>query len=820
MSYDNNDALAANSSTNAGSDKTNPKKEKLDYLASIPVGSLIGSDWSKEQELELTDTQIAAIRALLKKLMLRDMPARREEILRVWEAELFWRGYQHLLPTRTGFGWEIVGFGGYSGQGTNGSGKSSFETNYYLSYGRSVVSALTRKVPTTRFVPICPQSDVDITSAEAANKLVGVITRNNKMLGLMADMARFLYTDGRCSFYTRYVRDGQRFGFKEAEQQDEDNLVPENEEQPAQPEQSEDQSPTFPEPCGREVITAHGALEVKYPVKANSQSEAGWLIWSVERDVSVAKGMYPKKADKIAVSQGGPTGDDIDRLARVNTKLGVEDNYATSDSSCYDVTIQNSWLRDCSLLEIEDDQIKEELLEMSRGTGLRFTFCGNAFIQAKKESLDDHWTLIFADAGDGIHRPSLGGAYISVQKVVNNLLELANDYFIHGVPMKWMDNEMFDVENLKNQANTPGGIRPFVADPTRPASDFMVIEPTVQFPMGLAEMIEDLGKGQTAQILTGIFPALSGDDTGNNDTGIGMKLQRDAALGRLGIPWRNIKEGIAATMLQAVQCLAENHDEDIIVAGLKSGSDAIMVELQDLKGKYYCEPDTDENFPESYTEIQNRASDLMLESQANPALLDVVNHPINYEFLKRATGLTELYIPKAASYEKQLGEIEELKKSGPLPNPALQQLQQQVVQLTQQMTALAVQAQQDPEAGAQLQALQQQLQALQQQATQVPPEITSVEVDEKVDDHSTEAETCLSFLRGTQGRAMKNGIQEEQEAYANIKLHYLAHADLAAKMAAADKKVPERGINKTISLKDLIEAGIPAEQAVQIIKSL
>ena len=43
-------------------------------------------------------------------------------------------------------------------------------------------------------------------------------------------------------------------------------------------------------------------------MKINCQSEAGWLVWSDEFDVSVVQGQYPKKADKIKVSRGGPSG--------------------------------------------------------------------------------------------------------------------------------------------------------------------------------------------------------------------------------------------------------------------------------------------------------------------------------------------------------------------------------------------------------------------------------------------------------------------------------------------------------------------------------
>lgn len=778
-----------------------PEKEKQSYLSTLPVGSLIGATWSKQPELELKESHVNAVRSLLERQMRKEMAAFREEVLRVWEARLFWRGYQHLLPSAVGFGWEFAGPGTGYGHGET-MVRSMFETNFYLAYGLSVVNALTRKPPTVRFEPNSPREDVDVTAASAANKLVDLIKRNNNLLSLMADMGRFFYTDGRCSFFTRYVKDGQRFGWIKPDDQKADN--PEEAAAEAGSVQSEGIAPEGTtegggEPRGQQVITVHGALEIKYPMKINCQSEAGWLVWSDEFDVSVVQGQYPKKADKIKVSRGGPSGDDVDRLARINCKLGVQDNFVTSDSECYDVTVQNVWLRDCTLLEIKDSTVRDELLQMSKGVGLRFTFAGEECIEAKQESMDDHWTLVFALPGDGVHRPGLGTSYIPAQKIVNNLLELRNDYLVNGIPMKYMDNETFDVEHIKDQTNVPGGVRPFVATPGVPAAELVFVEPTIQFPQGLNEAIEDMGKGQIAQILTGVFPALSGDDTGNNDTGIGMKMQRDNALGRIGITWRNIKSAIASVMMQAVQCLAKNHDEDIYLAGMQSGSDPIIVELQDLKGQFHCEPDTDENYPESWTDIQNRVTDLMDPNKTNPAILEDFNSPENYKLLKRATGLTDFVIPKEVAYEKQLGEIEDMKKSGPLPNPAFQEAQQAA------MTAAVTG---DPNAAAQ------------SQQPPPPEQISSVPIDPEVDDNETHAATCLSWLNGPTGRAFKAGTPDQQEAYANIRLHFIEHKQAATQQASQNKQIPEKGLSKSISGGDLLKAGVDPAAVVETLKSI
>src|SRR5271170_6811720 len=116
MAADNDNLAEGKSSSQDQSPDKEQKGEKKDFLDSVAPGVLIGTDWSVEPELDVKESHISAAKSLLKKVKMRDNPARREEILRVWEAELFWRGYQHLLPSRTGFGWEFAGIGSGYGQ--------------------------------------------------------------------------------------------------------------------------------------------------------------------------------------------------------------------------------------------------------------------------------------------------------------------------------------------------------------------------------------------------------------------------------------------------------------------------------------------------------------------------------------------------------------------------------------------------------------------------------------------------------------------------------------------------------------------------------
>jgi len=213
-------------------------------------------------------------------------------------------------------------------------------------------------------------SDAQITSAESAEKLRKVIARNIDLIQVQTDAASLLWDDGRFCYYSRFVKDGQRFGWEEDDEPD--DLVPEstpqaNPQSPIEgaaaaetPESSETAEETAPQesvveqeatsesteqgeeqpeapvrrtPRGQEVRTAHGKLEVKLtPMMANDLDEVDVLQYETEVDVSRAKGMYPWIADKIKAAENQAAMGEIARLARQNVKLGMQSTYVTSDS--------------------------------------------------------------------------------------------------------------------------------------------------------------------------------------------------------------------------------------------------------------------------------------------------------------------------------------------------------------------------------------------------------------------------------------------------------------------------------------------------------
>jgi hypothetical protein len=796
------------------------------------LGVLAGCEYSPEPNAKLNDLQKNAFKDLATKASKRDYPARLIEVIESWQSALFYRGFQFLTPLRGG-GWQIPGE-------STGYGPSMqmdlalLPTNIYSAQAQILISTLTRAIPTVRFEPQDGANDAQITAAESAEKFIKVIERNNDLMMVQNDAARYLYTDGRAIYWSRFEKDGQRFGWEEDDRPD--DVVPENEpaelpaesgqggipgmapegedgpevetpavsaagappegspaeEQAETPEQEAAEQPTKQPrtPRGQEVRTAHGKLEFKLiPMSANDLQGCDAVQYETEVDVSRAKGMFPWVADDIKGGSMGQSEGEIARLARQNVKLGMQSTYITSDSVADDVTIQRTWFRPSYFTHIADKEVRTSVISLFPD-GALVVYAGETFCYARNESMEASLALIQAFSGDGQNRNALGTSMMPIQKRVNNWLDLLNDSFIRTVPKKWMDSKAFDVNALKKQTNIPGDIGSFKRQPGVQVSELCWVEPQVTVSPTLAMFVKEY-IGPISELMSGAYPALAGSsDLGGNDTKGGIEIQRNQALGRLGPTWHSIQNAEATSMRQLVMWGAKCRDKSINER--IPGGRPVELEVNDLRANILCFAETDESFPENHADKKAQLIEVFEDSAKTPQLQEVLYNASNLEFLQSVYGLSDLYIPQVASRNKQLGEFEILLKSAPVPNPKVQQANS-VVQQLKVMGA-------DP----------QKLQLLEQQIAQMPPEICSIQIDSQVEDSETEAATCWQWLTSPEGRKSK---RLNAQGYNNVRLHFLDHTqDAMQKKAAAgpDKAKPPA---ESINLKDL-----PTSGAIQLAK--
>lgn len=773
-------------SPGAQNDETQDQQEQQ-----FQPGELCATD-ATNAKVEIPDDDEQAqqkrncIKALCSKVAQRDLVSRRLQVRDAWKQRYYGRGNQHLLPGPKGT-WITPSMVMAGGQSYN---DRSDETNIYLGFQDILVAALTASLPSVRFEPEDPTNAADISASENADKARQLIERNNDMQVILADVDRFLYTDAVSFLEARHILDGQRFGYSNpglSEAEEEISYLPEEGETGPPPEQGD---APLGVPRGSEVVSAYGTLEVKVAVQSNSLPETPYLQHSKEWDITKLKTEYPDKADEIKAGVSPTSESEYERLARTSIMMGMRPSAMTSDSMTYNATKQRTWVRPEFFTEEEDDELRAWLYQ-EFPKGLMAVMCGQALCEQRNESMDDCWTMIHARSGDGAHRPSLGSPVVPIQDKVNDVVDLMHESFMHLIPRVWLDPGI-DANALNDAERKPGQYLKAPKSATREISQNFFVEPQIQIAEGMMAYLQWLF-GEAPQFLSGGSPALFGGDTGGNDTLGGITIQRDQALGRIGLTWRNIRAGYASTIRQAVMAAAEYREDAMTgsVPGQGKQMQKLAIDPNDLKGNIRCFPDQDDNFPESWVAKRAIWNNVIAMAEKNPVLAKILSTARNMMLAKDKAGLPEMVIPGADSSEKQLGEITILLQSAPEPNPQFAEAQQKIAEAAQAAQASGVQI--PPQAAQQIQ-------------QQMPPQLVSTVPIGKFDkhaEHMNEIETWANTPEGI--RAAK----ENPQGFQNVETHYDEHA--AALQAQQAPPPPPKPPAESISLKDL-----PPEGKVQM----
>jgi hypothetical protein len=709
---------------------------------------------------------INAFRTIVTKIGNRDLISRRQQVKDAWKQRLFYRGQQRIIDAGRD-GWEVPANSGVVANGVGGDSDDFRQIeNIFLAYSQIIDAALTGSKPTCRFTPNNIDDPQDVSAADSADADRQLIERNNDIPTLQGDVARYLFTDGVSYYYS-----------------------------------------SWDETTQEERINAYGALECKRPIAAKNLSRSPWFQLSIEEDRSYLKALYPKVADKINGSEAGASENQFDRIARISVNLGMGATAMTGDSLAYQATHQLTWVKPEFYTEIEDEET-QGLLEENFPEGVRLAFVGTTFCEAVAEKLEDHWSEVYAFPGDGAHRPSIGSPLVPVQERLNNLLDILYETYNHSIPWRWVASNKIDLNAIGDQSNLPG-MTGQVEYSNEPISNYFFVEQQITVDASMLAQIKSL-ENEVAQLLTGAFPALFGGNTGSNDTASGISIQRDQALGRLGLIWRNIKSGYANALKLAVMVSASNRQGSLqtsLPGSKMSMPQSLKVDFDSLNiGKFQVHTDSDENFPESWTQKKNTFMLLMQSAEKNPAgfAASLMKDPNNVAYGKYMLGLSELTVPQEASRNKQLTEINELIKSEPQPNPQVVQAQQQLQAAQQKMTA-------DANATAEhIQQGQQMLQQLQQQIAALPQEVSSVPIDAQYDDNGTEYQECVDWINSSVGQKLK---LQNPKGFQNVRLHGLEHKAELDKAAANAQQAQGKPPSLSANVKDL-----PAPEAVAVLQ--
>lgn len=527
--------------------------------------------------------------------------------------------------------------------------------NIYKPYRRNFSATLSQNPPGVSFEPKKQGDALDMKIAEAAEKYSFHYDTVNDRRKLQAKISRLFWTDGRVVGWTRHEKNGQKYGYVDG---------------------AEDG--TEQEENGEEITDLYGVLEAKcFPITANTQDDLTGVIIYDDPEVNRAKSDYDWIAEDIKTGTSGSGETAFERNARIGVLKGLRKWATDSDSQSHLVERQWMFLRPAAFRQVGEDERAQ--LEGMFPEGVRATFVGGVYAEAYPVSLDDEICVDHALDGDGMNRPSWGSSMVPIQDAFNNYRNMRQEYHDYGIPFTAYDMALFDGNAWREKISQPGelvGVTNPV--PGTAIEQYFYTPGATQPPSDLIEAEQDL-RDALSQLITGVQPALFGGQIGKDDRVGVYQMAREQAMGVMALPWGVIQAMFARFKYQAVLAAGKNRREDqkLQVKPPKQkfgGTKPISVTIADLKkGNFRAVPDTDSSFPATRAMKSQAYDKFMGAAEFNPLLAEAAQQPDNLELGAELLGLTDLDIPAARAWRRQLEEIDQLLATGPVP-PTQQQV--------------------------------------------------------------------------------------------------------------------------------------------------
>ena len=611
----------------------------------------------------------------------------RKAQVRMWKKnEEFWHGVQYLFWSERDETWvsplDVTWRSQFTEEELHELGPFyDYVVDIFKAHGESIISALSAQIPSLRFIPDDADDQADVITAKTYSKIADLVCRHNKAKLVYMRALFYQYINGIVFAYV-YKDTDPRYGTREVPQYSTETrrvdyltcsncgyVRDANEQQCPQCGAAEaDYTPQFEEvpvqtgtvavPKTRVKIDVFGGLNVKVPYYARRQEDCNYLILSTDQPKSLVQSVFPDKADKIEAEHIS----NMERFAR--SQYSYESGSEPEQKHL--VTVIKAWLRPSEFWR-EKDEAKRKKLQQKFPKGCRVTLVGKnkVFISAEDEDLDDRWVIGQAGLSTYIHSDPICRPLVPIQELRNQLVNLTMDTIEHGIPATFADKEVLDFDAYGKFEAAPGFIFPVKMRGNRPVSEHFFTEPKATFPREVPGFIRNLD--QDAQFATGSFPSIyGGPSEGKSRTYSEYAASRQMALQRLSICNMLTTDWWMRTMELAVRTFADLVIDDERYVEFDSGSYVnVWIRRSELSGKVGgVEPETSDAFPVSL--VQKRDLIMRLIELNNQYLNTALYSPDNVSILADVLALTDLKLPGEDQRVKQVIEINDLRKEGPV----------------------------------------------------------------------------------------------------------------------------------------------------------
>lgn len=692
-----------------------------------------------DTDRKLSDDNIRALKVLVDHALREDETVRQSMVL-IWKKyKLYWESFQRLYYSSVARDWRVA-----TTSGDRDSAHYDKTVNIYSAYLESIIAALSITVPNIRCVPDDAENNLDISTARAGDTIARLISKHNDAPLLWIHALFVLLTEGMVAAY-RHKDYNDSYGtynekIYKTEQVDVEtkhcptcNAEISNEtgddtaycprcmmdvdEPISQIETTEQEvfDKEVSKPKCRQIIEAFGGLNVKIPIYARNQESCPYLVYSYELHWAVAEERY-----NIGVGGGSSRGQDYwDRWGRTSPQYG-------DDEPDNNVTCHHVWIRPALYNVLNGDQHLVKWLKKTFPKGVKITQIDDWFAEAEEAELDNDWTLTYNPNADFLYFEPLAAKLVSVQDVTNDLINLVLQTMEHGIGQMFVDPAVVNFQAYEKMSIAPGSMIPAIPKGGKSLSESFFESRTSNQAKELEPIFQQFQ--QLGQLASGALPSLFGGPApGSSRTAAEYSMSRAQALQRLQTHWKMLLVWWEKIFTKAIPAFMRDMIEDERLVsrnelGVWFNQYIRKADTQGKIGGYQIEGS--EQLPITMAQKKDSINE-MVQTQ-NPAILQALTATENIPLLTEALGLPEFKLPNQMDMEKQFDEIQTLINTEPIAGPNGQ-------------------------------------------------EMPSVEVDQELDAHAVEAETCRRWLISPVGRQYKT---TNAAAYRNVLLHFKNHQQL------------------------------------------
>lgn len=626
------------------------------------------------------------LRSLVRQADAHNEAQRLSLFLKAQRNDLYYRGITRVAPVLAG---DRIALQRVEMSESSGEPFREYTVNRIRGDGRKLISILGQKHPNVSAVADDPRQEADRAAAREYDRAAAVIRSwvDVEALQMRAVLYQFKY--GTVFGYTRWVADGERYGWRE-------EPVLEPQEQILEPGSYQcpvcgaaGQADTMPSACpacgapsdpagwtppetalvpvevgsrkypnGRVEVTLANVLSVRVPFEAETIKDCDYLIYERELPRHRVLASYPGVREKIGSSTGASS-QGAGRTARLSVSSPDGVRQANGDM----VTVTEAWIRPVLYEAIADDAARTQV-QQAFPSGVKVTMVDDHVVDAAESKMDDHWAACPAQVSDNIYSDPLCDDMIDYQDAFTDAMTIAMETLERGLPLSLFSPDIIDPKVLSSRTASPAEMLPARPGSGGNLAGAVVTVPTARFPEQLPELVGLFG--EAVRDSTGIRPELwGGGDAGGTATE--YVRRQNQALAQLGMQWVFLRDFWVEIYEDAVRELARYAIGDMVVppSGGAVGANSGSLNLEVLRaGNAHFE--SDEAVPASMAQQREYLQQMVTGMPPQVADMMGVFHPANIGVVRTLLGLSSLVVPGEYQREKTHELIGELLRAAPI----------------------------------------------------------------------------------------------------------------------------------------------------------